>query len=304
MKFRTIAEIAGVIGVIIAFLEYAKVEPNALDKIPEIYRQKAEAAVQTSEIEIDPDSYKNTPDLYNLYRAAMAMDEGHSKDLQIRTVVDVALRKGDFKIAISAASAIDSDHTKSMTLSDISQRALNMPDQSGYAVIAAELIPSSHSKSLAISKIVDFYEIRAKGGTPGKLSNIEKYKIVYRFADSSANMDMSEADAKVFADSWFLSRSYEDFLFFKDIFTFADSRAYMNMDEKGAETFAFKWIDNYSMEEFYIFKDAFIFADSSAGMSMEEKEAELFAFKKVHEHRETVKANKSSKRDAVTGGPS
>jgi len=269
------------------------------DKVTTKFKNPSSSLTITSEIEIDPDSYKNTPDLYNLYRAAMAMDEGHSKDLQIITVVDVALRKGDFKIAISAASEIDSDHTKSITLTDISQKALNMAEQSGYAIIAAELIPFSHSKSLAISKIVDFYENRAKGGIPGQLSNIEKYKIVYRFADSSANMDMSETDAKVFADSWFLNRSYEDFLFFKDVFTFADSRAHMNMDEKNAVKFALKWIDNYSMEEFYIFKDAFIFANSSAGMSLEEKEAEFFAFNKVHESSE----KQSKLTNQVSGAP-
>lgn len=304
MKFRTIAEIVGIVGVIIAFLEYAKVEPNALDKIPEVYREKAEAAVKSSEIVIDLESYKDKIDLYNLYRAAMAMDDGHSKDLQIQKVVDIALRKGDLKIAISSANAIDSDHTKSITLSDISQKALNIPEQSGYAVIAAELIPSSHTKSLAIGKIVQFYEVKARGGKPRELSNIEKYKIVYKFADSLANMNKNEADAKAFADSWFLKRSYDDFLLFREVFTFADSTANMDMSEEIAEIFAFRWIDNYTPEEFYIFKDVFTFADSSAGMSMDENEAEIFAFKKVHEHRSEIKTNKSSKRDAVTGAPS
>jgi hypothetical protein len=303
LKFRTIAEIVGIIGVIIAFLEYAKIEPNALDKIPEIYREKAEAAVKSSLIVIDPNNYKDKEDLYNLYRAAMAMDDGHSKDLQIKKVVDIALRKGDFKIAISSANAIDSDHTKSMELSVISQKALNIPEQSGYAVIAAELIPSSHTKGLAIGKIVQFYEVRAKGGKPGQLSNIEKYKTVYRFADSSVSMGNSAADAKAFADSWFLKRSYDDFLLFKEVFTFADSTAYMDMSEENAEVFAFKWIDNYTADEFYMFKDTFTFADSSAGMSMDEKQAELFAFKKVHEHRAEIKANTPSKQGAVTGSP-
>jgi hypothetical protein len=111
-------------------------------------------------------------------------------------------------------------------------------------------------------------------------------------------MNMSEADAKVFADSWYVKRSYEEFLLFREVFIFADSTANMGMSEENAEVFAFKWIDSYTTEEFYIFKDAFTFADSSAGMSMDEKEAELFAFKKVHEHRAKIKANKSMQPNA------
>lgn len=299
MKLRTIAEIVGIIGVIIAFLEYTKVEPNVLDKIPDAYREAAENEVKDSEIEISPDDYVESPDLYNIYRAAMSMDSGHSKDIQIKRVVAISLRKNDFKLAISAANAIDSDHTKSITLRDITNKALRVPGQSGYAIIAAELIPSDHTKGLAIREVIDFHEVRARGGNYGELSNIEKYKEIFNFADSSANMGMSEAEAKEFADKWLISRTYEDFLLFREVFTFADSTASMNMSEENAEKFAFSWLDkSYTEEEFYLFKDAFTFADSTAGMSMSEKEAEVFAFRKLNEHRAKLKANKASQGDA------
>jgi ribosomal protein S7 len=297
LKSRTIAEIACVVGAIIAVLQYAKIEPNVLDKIPKMYRAQVEAGLKSTEIIIAPEDYKESPYIYNLYRAAMAMDSGYSKDLQIKKVVDVAIRKVDFKIAISSANAIDRDHTKSMVLSNISQKALSTQGQSSYAVIAAELIPSSHSKSIAIRKILKFHEVRASGGTPGELSSMDKYKAVFFFADSSASMNLSEPEAKRFADKWFLTRGYEEFLLFKDVFNFADSTASMDMDEENSSKFAFKWLENYSSKEFYIFQDAFTFADSSAGMSMDEAEAEIFAFKKVHEHRESIKANKKINKD-------
>ena len=297
MKSRTIAEIACVIGAVIAVLQYAKIEPNVLDKIPKIYQAQVEAGLKSTEIIIAPEDYKESPDLYNLYRAAMAMDSGYSKDLQIKKVVDVAIRKKDFKLAISSANAIDRDHTKSTVLSDISQKALSIQGKSSYAVIAAELIPSSHSKSIAIKQIIKFHEVRASGGTPGELSSMDKYKAVFAFAGSSASLNLNEQEAKRFTDQWFLTRTYEEFLLFKDVFKFADSTAAMDMDEEKSSKFAFKWLDNYSREEFNLFQDAFTFADSSAGMSMDEAEAEIFAFNKIHEHRESIKANKKINKD-------
>ena len=292
MRFKTIAEIVGILGVVIAILQYYKVEPNALHKIPDIYKEVVEKDLDKAPVVINEEDYREQPEIYNLYRATLSMDKGYSRDIQIQKVIDLALGKNDFKIVIAAAFALDSDYTKSSTLEMIAKKALTTQEQAGYALIAAELIPSNYTKSSTLDEIIRYHEARANGKSYGKLKAIDKYKEVFQFADSSANMNMDESDAKKFTDDWLKAKTYEDFLYFKDVYQFADSSASMNMSAIDAETFARLWIDEYTIEEFQIFIKAFKFADSSAGMGMSEKEAELFAFNKIEEHRKETKANR------------
>lgn len=299
MKLKILAEIAAIVGVVIAFLQYAKIEPNVLDEIPEIYKSMAEDEVKNVITPIKASAYKDNEPIYNLYRAAMSLEAGHSKDIQIEKVVELALRGGDFKLAISSASAVDSDHKKSQMLSDIIKTALASGTSAGHAIIAAELIPSEHVKRSAVHEIIDFYEVRASGGVYGELTNIEKYKEIYSFSDSSQHMDMSSEDAKIFSDNWVENRSYEDFMYFKEVFTFADSRTTMAMTEVEAKSFSLYFIKQFSIEEFFIFKGAFVFADSRTGMAMDEEQAKVFAMKKLKEYQSTKKANNSKHTDGV-----
>lgn len=287
MQLRTVAEIATIIGVAVAVLGYMKIEPNALDKIPEIHQKKVESDLKTSVLTIDEKA-----NLYIPYKAALAIESSYSRDNALSKVINSAINSSDFKLAVLAGKEIDSTYTKSRELAKIVDAALMKKEYVGYAVIAAELIPSSYSKDTALSKIISFYENGETNITSSKnLTELDKYKKIFTFADSTAGMGMSENDAKIFTDNWIKQRTYKDFLYFKKVFIFANSSANMGMSEESAKLFAMKWIDQYTENEFDIFKTAFGFADSSAGMSLSAEDAEKFAFKKILEYRES--ANKT-----------
>ena len=296
MKLKTIAEIATIAAVIFAALEYIKVEPNALDEIPKEFRANAEKDVIVADITIEKEDYpeeKNS--VYLSYKAAISMSGQTSRNLAIDKVVDLALADGDLKLAISAAKEMTGTTSKSLTLTKIVDKSLVMEDSAGFAVVAAELIPGSTSKNMALQKIVDYYSAKKKGN-PGEnpvqeLSSLEIFKKIFAFADSTAYMDLSESEAKVFTENWLKNRTYDEFLEFKEVFMFADSNAYMGLNSEESKDFSLNWIDNYSMEEFSVFKDAFKFAESSAGMSLSEEKATLFALSKVKEFREENAAN-------------
>ncbi len=293
MQLRAFAEIATIIGVVIAVLGYMKIEPNALDKIPEIYQEQASKDLESAELRIEENEYSGgKASLYRQYRAALAMESSYNRDQALMKVINAALNEFDFKIAIRAGKEISSSHTKSNELSRIVDSALKHGDSVGYAVIAAELIPSSYSKDMVLAKIVSFYErgTRQKKAKE-ELSDLDIYKEIFRFADSTAHMNMTEEEAKIFADQWQKERTYTDFLYFKEVFMFADSGSYMDMSAEDAKTFALNWIDNYTKDEFGVFVNAFKFADSTAGMDMSEKDAESFAFQKVEEYRKSSAAN-------------
>jgi hypothetical protein len=299
MQLRTFAEIATILGLGIAFLSYMKIEPNALDKIPGIYQKQATDDLKKTDLKIDASEYsgKNAY-LLHQYRAAISMKSSYNRDQALAKVIDAAIKASDFKIAILCGKEISSSYQKSSELEKIVDAALKQEKHAGYAVIAAELIPSSYSKDAALNKIISFYEHgSAESKAPQELTELDKYKEIFTFADSTANMDMSEEEAKAFADKWIKERRYEDFQYFKKIYTFADSTASMDMSEKKAMKFALDWIDNYPEKEFEIFTSAFNFADSTAGMSMSAKDAEAFAFKKVEEYR--ISAKKASKLKAT-----
>ncbi|KAF0188287.1 MAG: hypothetical protein FD168_1811 [Desulfobulbaceae bacterium] len=302
MKLRTLAEIATIIGVIVAILSFVKIEPNAIDKLPKEYKERAESDVNKTELLITPNDYKGEKEpIYLQYRAAISIDSKYSRDSAISTFVKCALAANDYKLAISAAKYMGSEYAKSSVLNSIVDQALTSKDNVGYAVIAAELIPSSYTKDSVLSKIVSFYE---KGSVNGdeetqELTTLDKYKAIYTFADSSNDMDMSEKNAKLFADKWVKERDYESFLFFKEIYIFADSSNHMAMSEDDAKVFALNWIDNsFTKEDFKIFKEAYDFADNSNNMSLNSKEATVFAFNKMKEAKHANKATAPDRENA------
>lgn len=304
LKLRTLAEIATIIGVIVAIFAFVKIEPNAIDKLPEIYKEKADSDVRKTELLIEKDDYQGESEtLYTQYRAAIAISSTYSKDKAISKFVDCALAANDYKIAIAAAKDISSSYSKSSVLSSIAEHALKSKNNAGYAVIAAELIPSSYTKDTVLSKIVTFYESGPLDGSKTKskeLTPLDQYKKIYTFADSSHEMGMSEKNAKLFADKWMKERDYETFLFFKDVYVFADSSNQMGMSGEDAKKFALDWLDNlYTKDDFKIFKDAHIFADSSNNMGMNSEQATAFAFEKM---KEAKSANKQIQATAKVGG--
>ncbi len=292
MQLRTLAEIATIIGVAIAVLGYMKIKPNILDQIPEIYKNNIENNLKSDILKINKNEYsRNKEYLYNLYKASLAIESSYSQDLALSKVISIAINTNDFKIAILSAKKINSSHLKSNELTKIVKIALKNKKFASYSVLAAELIPSSYSKDAALKNIISFYENKDNNITiKNNLTRFDKYKEIFRFADSTASMDMNENEVKEFTENWLQKRTYKDFLYFKKIFKFADSTANLDMSEEKAIEFAINWIDNYTENEFKIFKTIFQFADSTAGMSMSTKEAIEFALKKLKENR--ILANK------------
>lgn len=306
MNLRTLAEIAAIIAVIIAYLQYTEVEPNALDKIPDIYKAVAEKDIESIDIEPVDQKYadKNNP-LYFQYKAAIAIPSSSSKSAAISKVVKAAIEEKDFEIAIAAAKEISSSSVKSAELYKIVNAALAAESSAGFAVIAAELIPGSSSKTNALNKIVDFYDKKHLESGPAKeLSSFDKYKIIFEFADAPIYINLSSASAKKFTEDWIKNRDFQSFSLFREYFIFADDPTYLDMNSEEAVKFSFNWLENYTKEEFALYRKTFIFADSPSGMDMTTSEAMEFSLKKVLEFRAKSAANKSNKQDVVTGTPS
>lgn len=304
VKLKTLAEIAAILATLVAILAYMKIEPNIIHDMPEIYQKAVEDDIEAVELNISKEDYSDSIELYNIYKAAIAINSDHTKDQKLMSVVDISLRNNDLKLAIAAAKEIESEHSRSITLHRIVKDSLKSPGVSGYAVIAAELIPSDHTKDLALREIIDFYESRAMGKSNyGALADLKKYKSIYEFADSPTYMGMWGEDAKQFADKWLKNRTYEEFLLFKEVFIFADSPTYMSMNEEEAKVFAEMWINKYSSEDFDLFNEAFQFADSPSGMSMSTKEAEKFAFKKLYAHRQSIEETLKPIQPPLKNGP-
>jgi len=299
-----LAEIAGIIAVIIAFLQYSEIEPNALDKIPELYKAAVSKDIEAIEIKPLDEKYadKNNP-LYFQYKAAIAIPGSSSKSSAISKVVKVALEVKDFEIAIAAAKEISGSSSKTAELRKIVNVALATEGSAGFAVVAAELIPGSSSKTSALNKIVEFYDEQYLNSRPAKeLSSFEKYKLIYAFSDSPTYVNLSADEAKKFTEDWLKNRDYQSFALFKEYFIFADSPSNLNMSSEEAVRFSFQWLENYTKEEFDIYSETFIFADSPSGMSMSTGEAMAFSLNKVVEFRSKAAANKSSNADAESAG--
>lgn len=292
MKLRTIAEIATILAFVIAFLQYADFEPNALDRIPDLHKSAAKKDVENLAITIDEKDYEGEKmPLYLQYKAAIAIPEKYSKDSAIEKVVSSALQVVDFKLAVAAAKEMEEKYSKSSVLEKIVAAALSSDDEAGYAIIAAELIPEKYSKSGALEKIVKHYQAKATLTAEAKpLSQFEKYKIIYSFADAPAYMDMSSEEARAFAENWLKTREYSQFNYFKLVFEFADAPAYLNMNSNDATSFALKFIDSYTEEEFLIYQEAFEFADAPANMNLSTSEAMVFAKNKLTEYRDSKKS--------------
>lgn len=270
MQFRTFAEIATIIAAVIAVLGYMKVEPNLLDGISGQVKADVISDLRETELAIgESDISGKNSDLFIQYRAVLALKISYSRDKSLVKVIDLALKKNNFKVAILAGEEIESEYTKSNALSKIVDSALKLEEYAGHAVVAAEFIPSSYSKNQALERIVSFYE---RGGIePNGLSVLDKYKEIFQFADSNAHMGLSSSEAKTFTDNWLKERNYKDFLYFKEVYTFADLNQHMGKSAEQALNFALKWIDKYSRKELNVFTGAFMFADSNAGMAMSEK---------------------------------
>lgn len=293
MQIRTIAEIATIIGVLIGGLTYLKIEPNALDKISIPDKKDIIHDIQKINLSFDKNEFQTSKNpILEQYKAAILINSNHERDNALTTVIKKATISFDFKIAILAAKEISTKLDKSEALKYITYSSLKSNDQKGYATLAANLIPYKHDKDEALKQIISHYSgnkikrTRTNGAyRTVPFTKMEKYKYVFNFADSQANMNMSTEDAKIFTDDWFQENSFETFLYFKKIFNFADSQANMDMNAENAKHFALKWIKEYTEKDFYVFQNAFTFADSSSGMAMNEKEAEEFAFKKVIEYK-------------------
>lgn len=299
MNLRTFAEVATIIAVVIAFLQYTDVEPNALDKIPELYKTAAEKDIESIDIEPLKEKYagKNNP-LYFQYKAAIAIPSPSSKSLALSKVIKAALSEKDFQIAVAAAKEITSPSSQSIELQKIVNAALATEDSAGFAVVAAELIPSSSSKTISLNKIVEFYGKKFSASQPPvKLTSFDKYKIIYEFSDSPRYINMSSSDAKIFTEQWFTKRNYQEFILFKEYYIFADSPAHLNMNSEKAVEFSTNWLESYTKDEFDIYRETFIFADSPSGMDMSTSEAMEFSLKKVTEFRSKPAANKQINRD-------
>lgn len=304
MKLRIFAEIAAIVTVIIAFLQYADFKPNALDSIPDLYKSAAESDVESLNVTLDEENYTgDNRTLFLQYKAAILIPEKYSKDNAIEKVVTAALRAGDLKLAVAAAKEMEQKYAKSNVLEKIVEVSLSNGDEAGYAIIAAELIPEKYSKSNALEKIVKYYQSRSALSSSGKPpTELEKYKEIYCFADAPAYMYMSGKEAKKFTENWLKERDYSQFRYFKMVYEFTDAPAFLNMNSENAKLFAINFIDNYSKEEFLIYQESFKFSDSPAGMNLSTEEAMQFALNKVAEFRLTQKkANKTVLPTAKSG---
>lgn len=296
MSLRTIAELAAIIAGIIAFLQYADIKPNALDRIPDLYKSAAESDVENVAITIEEKNYSgDKKPLYFQYKAAVSIPDKYSKDAALEKVVSSALRADDLRLSIAAAKEIEEKYSKSNVLEKIVETALSDGDEAGYAVVAAELIPEKYTKSRALDKIVKYYQAQTSPASAQRqLTELEKYKEIFSFADAPAYMSMSSDEAKEFTENWLKTRSYSQFAFFKMVFEFADAPAFLNMSADDAESFAFHFIDNHTEEEFSVYTEAFKFSDAPGGMGLSTEQAMAFAENKVAEFRaENNAANKA-----------
>lgn len=199
MQLRTMAEIAAVVGTIIVVLNYFKVEPNILDKIPEFYKKEITRELVATDLKINVEDYEKKEDhLYNMYRAALLISYASQKDDALEDVVREALNKRDFKIAILAAKSITYPSDKDKSLELISDEALKNKKDSKYAVISAELIQYPSKKDEVLKKIIDALSEK----NSSELSELDKYKKIYKFADHGANMGMLSGEAKEFTEKW------------------------------------------------------------------------------------------------------
>jgi hypothetical protein len=303
LKLRTLAEIATIVTVIIVILQYLKVEPNVLDHLTETVKKQATSDLETVEVEIKEADYLSKNSLaFSVYKAALLIPYSSDKSIALNNAVDAAIDENDFKLAIAAANSIPYASDKSIALKKIAYKAMEKKETLNFSIIAADLIPYASDKSEVLGNISKSYELIKSGGKLSEFltqmnkpkDKLDEYKEIYKFADSSTYMGMSEIDAKKFTDNWQKSQTYEDFLLFKDVFIFADSSTYMSFSTEQALTFSIEWIEKYNTNDFLVYKDAFMFADSGTYMDMSETEAISFAISKVEANR---KANKKINKD-------
>jgi hypothetical protein len=285
---RWLVDIAGIVGGVIAALVYFGIQPNVLDQLPEKLKAQAEAAVESATFEVDEKKYFSEGNKgYLIYKAAIVMESSYSKDNALIKSISASLADNDYKIALLAAKNIESSYTKDQQLYKIAVTAAAKSNTIGYSIVAAELAESSYKKDNILQIVVRSF---SGGKLPvldksadddqldiSKMTKFDKYKLIYKFADSGSYMDLSEKDAKKFADDWIKSRTFENFLQYKKIYIFADSGSYMDLSENDAKEFADNWIGSKSFESFLQFKKIYIFADSGSGMSLDEGEAKKFA---------------------------
>lgn len=260
---------------------------------------QANKAVKEVELNIDMSKYFNEGnEAFTIYQAAVLMDSNYAKDRALSKSISKAIEQKDLKLALIAAREIESNYAKDKQLLIIAQMAAMEKSTVGYAIIAADLSESGYNKDRILKGVIASYDESNPSGllidplNPSDrlddkdLTDFEKYKIIFNFAESGSFMDMSEKDAKAFTDNWVKERTYEEFLYFRKIYIFADSPSFMDMDEEDATEFALRWLSNgYAAEDFEVFSDVFKFAESSGGMNMSVDEATTFAFEKLQAHK-------------------
>lgn len=279
---RRLAEIATVVSLIFVGLGYFKIEPNILDKLPDIQKEIVENDLK--KISLDSTSKNNSgfnQTLLAQFKAAQYLSNDFSKDTALQTVVSNCLVQQEFNVAILAAREISNDNSRSRCLEDIADVALKNSSNKGFAVIAAEIIPNDYARDCVLKRILASYdkELQKKFPAPKEdlLEGIDAYQAIFKFADSSSYMDLSTEAAQEFTEFWIRNYSYKDFLNFKKIYLFADSNSYMGLSEENAKNFALNWFKEKSINDFIFFKEVYLFADSNNYMGLSEEKAKLFA---------------------------
>jgi len=306
LKLKTLAEIAAVGALILAVLQYMKIEPNAIDELPSALQDVANSDVKKIELTLDENEYaSNSSIAYALYKAAQGITYTAERNDALEKAVAAALEENDYKLSIQAAREISYSLDMNRVLSMIASKALRERDSVGYAIVAAEFISYSTDKTKTLQKIIAVYEYLAEGGSIDDMpiennDSLDIYKEIFVFADSDAYLGMNSSEAKDFVDDWLKNRNYQDFLLFKEVFIFSDSSAYLGKNTKSAMEFALSWLEHYTESDFEIFKEAFIFADSSAYLGMNAENATEFAISKVREHKAANKPIQSTPKSGAT----
>jgi hypothetical protein len=315
LRLKTLAEIATIAALVLVALQYFKLEPNTLDELSGDLKEIASNDVGKISLKFDLQKYEDSQSIaFTMYQAGLLDPYDSGKSESLKNASMAALDEGDYALAIIAAKEIPYDSVKSSTLEHVAIESLKNRETMRFSVLAADLIPYSSTKNSVVEKISGVYEHVKNGGaletyatvSEKPVTELDKYKVVFKFADSRSFMDLDEKSAKKFTDDWFKSRSYEEFEVFREVFKFADSRSFMNMNEKDATDFALKWLEKYGLDDFQVFREAYTFAASGSFMDMEHEEALEFALGKLDEDKKltinsTRTPNSSLRSESVAG---
>jgi hypothetical protein len=103
------------------------------------------------------------------------------------------------------------------------------------------------------------------------------FQEIYSFAISFSGMNLSDSDAREFANYWITTSSTLDFSKFKQAFSFANSFSGMNLNNNESKNFALDWVIRFSDKDIEEFKKRFSYANSICGLNMNVSDAKKFA---------------------------